>query len=219
MQSIIKKFILDKTQLLKIEELKLPEEAINEFDEMYQKYIEAGDGSYIPFQSKYPLFLFLNYVIENKNVLVHGSNNAFINDFEPRNSSLFNGKPIKAVFASTDGVWSLFFSVKNREGYVGSIRNLCLTVPTNKGIKRYYYFSVNNDVVGNSWTAGTIYFFPKHHFRQGGIRDEWVSEEKIRPLAKLSVTPNDFPFLDKVSIHRESESMAKTILKALFIKK
>lgn len=131
---------------------------------------------------------------------------------------VFNGKPIKAVFAASDGIWSLFFAVKNRKGYVGSIRNLYLTVPTNLGINRYYFFSMNNDGVGDIWTNGTIYFFSKHLFKQGGIRVEWVSEEKIRPLAKLSVTPNMFPFLDKVSIHSETGPMAKTILKALFIK-
>ncbi|MBT2738623.1 hypothetical protein [Bacillus sp. ISL-7] len=197
----------------------MPEQAIKEFDVMYKRYISTGDGNYIFYNSKYPLYLFLNYVIENKSVLVHGSNSYLIDNFEPRKSSLFNGKPINAIFAASDGVWSLFFAVKNRKGYVGSIRNLCLTVPTNKGIKRYYYFSTNNDDIRDIWTSGTIYFFSKHLFKKGGIRDEWVCEEKIRPLAKLSVTPNDFPFLEKVSIHRETESMAKTILKALFIKK
>lgn len=219
MHCLIKTFVLDKTKLLKIEELKLPEQAINEFDEMYEKYISTGDGNYFSYNSKYPLFLFLNYIIENKNVLVHGSNNSFIDDFEPRDSTLFNGKPIKAVFASSDGIWSLFFAVKNRKGYVGSIRNLCFTVPTIKGIKRYYFFSTNHDHVGETWTNGTIYIFSKDLFKQGGIRDEWVCEEKIRPLAKVSVTPNAFPLIDKVSIHRETDSLAKTILKALFMKK
>ncbi|RLQ94566.1 hypothetical protein [Falsibacillus albus] len=219
MQSLIKKFILDRTQLLKIEELKLPEQAINEFDELYSRLISTGDGNEITYNSSYPLFLFLNYVIENKNVLVHGSNRSSIDNFEPRDSSLFNGKPIKAIFASSDGVWSLFFAVINRKGYEGSIRNLCLTVPTNIGIKRYYYFSKNHHNAGDAWTNGTIYFFSTYHFKQGGIRDEWVCEEKIRPLAKLSVTPDDFPFLDKVSIHSETDSAVKTILKAIFIRK
>ncbi|MGM8215405.1 hypothetical protein ACLIA0_07495 [Bacillaceae bacterium W0354] len=213
----IKQFILDKTRLLKIEELNLPEQAIEEFDEMFIRYISSSDGSFFTYNSKYPLYMFLNYVIENKNVVVHGSNNSSISKFEPRNSSLFNGKPIKAVFASSDGVWSLFFAVQNRKGYVGSIRNLCLSITTNKGIKRYYYFSTNNNTP-KRWTNGTIYFFSKSLFKQGGIGDEWVCEKELEPLAKITVTPSDFPFLDKVRVHRETESAVKTIIKALLFK-
>ena len=212
-----KKFILDKTRLLKIEELKLPDQAIEEFDEMFTRYISSNNGSSFTYNSSYPLYMFLNYVIEKKGLVVHGSNNSSINLFEPKNSSLFNGKPIKAVFASSDGVWSLFFAVQNRKGYVGSIRNLCLSVTTNKGIKRYYYFSTNNDAP-NRWTDGTIYFFPKNLFKQGGIRDEWVCEKELKPLAKLNVTPSDFPFINQVRVHRETESHAKTIIKSLFLK-
>ncbi|MEC5424754.1 hypothetical protein QGM71_14805 [Virgibacillus sp. C22-A2] len=218
MLSPIKKFILDKTRLLKIEELKLSEEAIEEFDNMFIRSISSSDSSIFTYNSRYPLYMFLNYVIENKGVVVHGSNNSSINKFEPRNSSLFNGKPIKAVFASSDGVWSIFFAVQKRKGYVGSIRNLCLSITSNKGKKRYYYFSTNNNDAPNRWTDGTIYFFSKTLFKQGGIRDEWVCEKELKPLAKLSVTPSDFPFLDKVRVHRETESTVKTIIKAILFK-
>lgn len=163
--------------------------------------------------------MFLNYVIENKEIVVHGSNHSSINIFKPRKSTLFNGKPINAVFASSDGVWSLFFAVQNREGYVGSIRNLCLSITTKKGIKRYYYFSINNKEEPNCWTNGTIYFFWKSDFRQGGIKNEWVSEKEIKPLAKLNVSPIDFPLLQKVMNHKETDSTMKTILKALFTQK
>lgn len=192
---------------------------MNEFDELYNRNFSESDGNFITYDSKYPIYWFLNYVIENKSVLVHGSNNSSIDEFEPRKSSLFNGKPIKAVFASSDGVWSLFFAVKSRSGYRGSLRNLCLTANSNKSVKKYYYFSVNGDDLTSPWTDGTIYFFSKSFFKQGGVRDEWVCEGKVKPIAKLSVTPSDFPFLDKVSIHKETESMTKTLLKAFFIKK
>ncbi|WP_217587579.1 hypothetical protein [Lentibacillus saliphilus] len=217
MLNSIKKFILDRTRLLKLEELKLSEHAIEEFDEMFLRNISSNNGSIFTYNSRYPLYMFLNYVIEKKGLVVHGSNNSSINRFEPRNSSLFNGKPIKAVFASSDGVWSLFFAVVNRKGYVGSIRNLCLSVTTNKGKKRYYYFSTNNDAP-NRWTDGTIYFFSKTLFKQGGIKDEWVCETELEPLAKLTVTPSDFPFRDKVRVHKEAESTVKTIIKSLLLK-
>ncbi|MET0787116.1 MAG: hypothetical protein ABWY25_10455 [Paenisporosarcina sp.] len=129
-QNFIKVFILNRLYLLKIAELNLPQHMKNEFDDLYENFIATGEGNFISYNSDYPIHLFLNYIIENKNVLVHGSNNAMIIIFEPKESSLFNGKPVKAVFASTDGVWSLFFAVKSRSGYIGSLRNLCITTPT-----------------------------------------------------------------------------------------
>ncbi|WP_042222201.1 hypothetical protein [Oceanobacillus manasiensis] len=218
MLSTIKKLILDKTRLLKIEELNLSKQAIEEFDRLFLKHISSNNGSVFTYNSKYPLYMFLNYVIENKDVVVHGSNNSSINKFEPRNSTLFNGRPINAVFASSDGVWSLFFAVQNRKGYVGSIRNMCLSITSNKGIKRYYYFSTNNHKAPDCWTDGTIYFLSKSQFKQGGIKDEWVCEKELKPLAKLNVTSSDFPFLSKVRVHKENESTTKTIIKALFLK-
>ena len=136
----IKKFILDRTRLLKIEEMRLSEEAIEEFDEIFARLISSNHNSTFTYSSSYPLYMFLNYVIEKKGLVVHGSNHPSINLFEPKNSSLFNGKPIKAVFASSDGVWSLFFAVQNRRDYVGSIRNLCLSVNTTKGKKTLLLF-------------------------------------------------------------------------------
>lgn len=214
----IKGSIFDRTKLLKIEELHLPELAIKEFENMHNKYILSDHKNIFTYNGNYPLYMFLNYVLENKDIVIHGSNNSMICNFKPRNSSLFNGKPIKAVFASTDGIWSLFFAVQQRKDYVGSIRNLCLSVTSHKGKKRYYYFSTNH-MMPNRWTNGTIYFFPKRLFKQGGIGDEWVSENEVKPLAQLTVTPDDFPFLQKVSMHKESDSTTKTILKALFLKK
>ena len=218
-KNLAKQFILDRSHLLKIEELTLPEEVVQEFEDFYSNSVLTARGNFITYKSNYPLYQFLLYLNENKDILVHGSNNSMIDTFEPKDSTLFNGKPIKAVFASSDGVWSLFFAVKNRE-YNGSLRNLCLTVPTKKGIKRYYYFSVVHDEVENDvWMNGTIYILPKVHFKQGGIADEWVCEQKVEPLAKLSVVPGDFPFINQVSTHVETDSIIKTLLKAFLLRK
>ncbi|MFV8829921.1 hypothetical protein ACNSTQ_19395 [Alkalihalobacterium sp. APHAB7] len=60
---------------------------------------------------------------------------------------------------------------------------------------------------------------PKDQFKRGGIGDEWVCEQNVKPLAKLSVAPTDFPFLEEIRTHAETESIIKTILKALFFKR
>lgn len=215
----LKAYVFSKLFILKVPELDLSKEAIKEFDEIYNHSILDGQGESITYKSKYPKYLFLNYLIENKNVLVHGSNHPDITSFEPRDQTLFNGKPVKAVFAASDAVWSLYFAVINRNEYKGSLRNMCLTVPTKKGIQRFYYFSVNKDYKGECWTNGTMYILPKNSFQKGGIKDEWISETHVTPLAKIQVSPEDFPFLKKVSKHDEKDSAMKSIGKALFIKK
>lgn len=119
------------------------------------------------------------------------------------------------MFASSDGIWSMFFAVMNREEYVGSLRNACFTTPTRKGIKRYYYFSVNRDFSDPLWRDGTIYLLPKESFHTGGTKEEWICETEVRPLAKIPVAPNDFPFLNEVKWHKESDSIIKTLINVL----
>ncbi|WML50039.1 hypothetical protein RCG23_09425 [Neobacillus sp. PS3-34] len=214
---IFKTFILNCLNFLKIPELKLPKEAIEEFDTLYNDFVSEGKGDFFEYKSSYPKYLFLNYLIENKTVLVHGSNHSDIKIFEPRDSTLFTGKPVKAVFASSDGVWSMFFAVIKRSGYRGTIRNACFTNKTKNGIKRYYFFSVNEEYKNEPWTDGTIYILPKPFFKQGGVNDEWICEMEVKPLAKLSVTPKDFIFLDQVNYHNEKDSTIKTFVKAVVL--
>jgi hypothetical protein len=218
MNNFMMKMVLDKLHFLKIPELDLPPQVIQEFNKLYETHILNGEGQSIPYKSDYPKYLFLHYLIENKHVLVHGSNDSTIHKLIPKEQTLFDGKPVRAVFAASDGVWSLFFAVMNKKGYEGSVRNLCVTLSTKKGIKRYYYFSLNKKHEGKCWTDGTIYILPKDRFSQGGIKDEWICKSSIEPIAKLSVTPFDFPFLEKVRKHKETDSIIKTIASALLIK-
>jgi hypothetical protein len=214
---IWKLFIFKALHFLEVPELDLPPQAIEEFETIYRTYIAKGNGDFIHYTSSYPKYLFLHYLIEKKDVLVHGSNNENIEIFEPKEQTLFTGKPVKAVFAASDGIWSMFFAVINRSEYVGSLRNACFTLQTKKGMKRFYYFSVNEEFKGELWKDGCIYIMPKHFFKQGGIKDEWICETKVKPLAKLPVTRKDFPFLEKVKHHKETDSMLKIMMKALII--
>ncbi|MBU9721290.1 MULTISPECIES: hypothetical protein [Bacillaceae] len=214
----IKLLIFDRLHFLKETELNLSDGVMREFDEIYEQYVLNGNGSVLPFNSKQSKYLFLNYIIENKNVLVHGSNNSEIDRFEPREQLLANNKPVKAVFAASDSIWSMFFAVINKTE-LASIRNICLSIPTKKGIKRYYYFSVDKDFKGKLWRDGMIYILPNKSFKPGGVKDEWICESTVNPLAKVSVTPKDFPFQNKVHKHDQGEAVIKTIFKVVVLNK
>ncbi|WP_157950999.1 hypothetical protein [Peribacillus acanthi] len=171
MMNFIKSLLLNKLYFLKVQELDLTNQDIEEFNNIYDRLIHNGEGKEFSYDSIYPKYVFLNYIIENKDVLVLGSNHTDIKVFQPREQTLFNGKPTKAVFASSDALWSTFFAIINRSAYLGSLRNACLTNNTKRGIKRYYYFSLSNNFAGNRWVNGTIYFLPKPLFKRGGIKD------------------------------------------------
>ncbi|WP_062051396.1 hypothetical protein [Bacillus sp. JCM 19034] len=176
-------------------------------------YNQLCKGEYKRYSGPYPLHLLLHYLITEKELLVHGSNLSDITTFEPRRQTLFNGKPVTAVFASSDGIWSLFFAVVNRLEYEGSLKNLCILI----GDKRYYYFSLNRDWSGPLWREGTIYLLPRCSFTQGGAKAEWVSTVEVEPIVKLNVSPEDFIFRNQVKRHNEQEPHWRAVVKGLFL--
>src|SRR5262249_6908784 len=75
----------------------------------------------------------------------------------------------------------------------------------------YYFFSINGDALPHSpWRNGTIYLLPGDSFEQQprqlyrGFEIEpaqWASLTPVKPLAKLAVHPEDFPFLAQIVPH------------------
>ncbi|QGH35724.1 hypothetical protein GI584_17455 [Gracilibacillus salitolerans] len=212
----LKILFFNRLHFLKSSDRPLAPNVIEQFETIYEQYIVKDSGLWIDYDLDYPKHLFLQYLIKVKDVLVHGSNNPDIEIFEPRNQTLANNKPVKAVFAASDAIWSLYFAVINRSEYQGTLKNLCFSIPTKKEVKRYYYFSVNQDFQGEYWRNGTMYILPKSAFAQGGSREEWICQDKVKPLAKISVTPEEFPFLDQVRKHDENMAHVKVVLTALF---
>jgi hypothetical protein len=161
-----------------------------------------------------PKYKFLSYITQNHSILLHGSNNPAITLFEPRDQTLYNGIMTKAVFATKDPIWPIFYAVFNRGALKGSIRNGAFTT---NGKDRFHFYSLNKQTLeGAPWTTGTIYILPIDSFKhisKGIIQfDEWISEVPLAPIAKLQVTPNDFYFINKVGCHKETESIIKSWL-------
>ncbi|MFN2226058.1 MAG: hypothetical protein ACK2UY_07120, partial [Anaerolineae bacterium] len=146
-----------------------------------------------------------------------GSQRSDIDVLRPREQTDYSGRRITAVFGTRDAIWPLFFAVLNAQGYRGSVRNACWVVSRRGGEQRFYFFSVNREMVRPGlWAPGTIYILPGETFQMTDTAivrfDEWASTEPVRPLARLAVEPADFPFLDQVAAHREGESMLRSWL-------
>ena len=71
-----------------------------------------------------------------------------------------------------------------------------------------YQFSIDRDSLPQRpFTTGALYILPRESFRQiplwpgGPLSNEWASPTKVRPLARFTIEPEDFPFLDRIGGH------------------
>ena len=74
-------------------------------------------------------------------------------------------------------------------------------------MRKFYWFSPSEPMLrrSNAFCVGSVYILPRETFTPGDIPDEWMSEKPVLPLARLEVTPRDFPFLAKVGAHSDTE--------------
>jgi hypothetical protein len=191
-------------------DLSLNEEKTRAFDAMLASAL-ARNGV-IEYDAPYPKHEFLSYMVKYKKLLLHGSNNPNIKYMIPvrmlREADKTRFDNLDAVYATGDGIWPIFYAVANRKCPHFSVRTTCFRAADETGRERtHYYFSIDREMLkGQPWVDATIYLLPSDTFRQlrntlGEPLEEWASDESVSVLAKLPVTPADFPFLDAVRTH------------------
>lgn len=181
------------------------------FDRLYAEQVVPGAGSVIAYSVAAPRWQFLCWLADTKDVLLHGSGARDVKKFEPRQAhdvGEFGAR--RAVYAAGDGIWPMFFAIANRP-VVSSLVNACAHVIDGDRPGPYYYFSVNADALSaGAWRDGCVYVLPRATFEQEpdeqwhGCRvagTQWASPVAVRPLARLDVRPDDFPFLADVHGH------------------
>jgi hypothetical protein len=181
------------------------------FARLYRAAVAPGTGQPIAYTLAAPKWQFLCWLCETQDIVLHGSGNPGIAEFEPRQSNdieEFGNR--QAVYAASDGIWPIYFAVMDRDRYVRSLSNACFREVDAAGTRSepYYFFSINGDALPHQpWRQGTIYLLPRATFEQqpllalGGERFEvaqWASLVPVRPLARLAGGPDDFPFLSQI---------------------
>jgi hypothetical protein len=168
---------------------------------------------WIDYQLPYPKQEFLRYLIARRDVVLHGSGNGAIEVFAPTWQTDYFGRVRKAVFAASDGIWPMFFAMLDRSRYHGSIRNACYwDVDAVGDRQKCYAFSINAAFLERQpWREGSIYVLPRATFERvvdenGSPSEEWLSTREVTPLARLAVSPSDFPFLEDVEGHGDARS-------------
>ena len=176
--------------------------------------VKQGRGDVLPYDLAMPKWQFLSLLVDEAHVLLHGSGDPDVPEFRPRRPvDVDEFSSQHAVYAASDGVWPIYFAIVDRTR-VDSLLNACFTLLDGADggeHPRYYFFSIEQAALGSRpWRAGTVYVLPRRSFvpqppgRIGGhpVRvQQWASAEAVRPLARLSVGPADFPLLDSVLPH------------------
>jgi hypothetical protein len=178
------------------------------FDELLARTPEEGT---IEYALEQPKWWFLHHQIR-RGYLVHGSNEAAIDEFRTRQNLDAHQRPVEAVFASDDAIWPLYFAVVNRP-VAQSYINWCEHVTSRRlGSHSRYLFSIGSDPRDErSWTNGTIYLLPSATFRATPESRELVSERPVRPRARLPVAPGDFPLRSGTRGHGRGASVRSVV--------
>ena len=189
------------------------ERARSAFDELLDTTLRSGDCPTIPFTLPWSKWQFLCHLADHHDIALHGSGDPNIVLFEPRQSHDLNefGNQ-KAVYAASDGLWAMFFAIIDRDR-ITSITNACIRLTDETGALHgpFYVFSVSQSALPSQpWRTGTVYLLPRSTFTvQPPIAfgssqvhiAQLASLEPVQPLAKLTVTPADFPFLAQIRGH------------------
>lgn len=183
------------------------------FDALLETTLGAGRCPAIEFALPWAKWQFLCHIADHRAIALHGSGESNIDLFEPRQSDDLNefGNQ-KAVYAAADGLWAMFFAIVDRER-VGSITNACIRLADETGALHgpYYVFSVSQSALaGRPWRTGWVYLLPRRAFATqppipfGSYQvhvAQLASYAPVEPLAKLMITPEDFPFLKHIRGH------------------
>jgi hypothetical protein len=183
--------------------------------------VERSDGEWITWDLPWPRHRFVEWLTQRRLVIFHGSPLADIETFVPRRGSIelfdHGGRGNRgAVYGTPYGLWSMWFAVIDRSKLEGSIRNGVFNFESAGGeTLDVYNFSVHHEHLDKEiWRTGTLYLLPPDTFEAipfypgGPPSNEWASTVELRPIARLEIRPEDFPFLDRVGGHDDSELIA-----------
>jgi hypothetical protein len=161
--------------------------------------LATPDGCEVAYDLPYPKWWFLHRLV-HRGFVLHGSNERDIAEFRTvPNFDAHNERRVDAVFATDDAIWPLYFAVVNRP-VARSYINWC-EHPGNDTSR--YLFSIGSDPrVAESWTTGTVYILPNDTFEPTPGSRELTSLVPVRPRARLTVEPDDFPFRTRTRGHR-----------------
>ena len=153
---------------------------------------------------------FLRSLADRRRIAFHGTGDARIERFEPREPVDFApfGQQ-RAVFATSDPIWAMFYAIVDRRRHRLTLNNGCLVLEDTG--EAYYYFSVSRKALPQRpWRTGYLYLLPADSFVEQPGGDyaghrarvpQLASPVPVMPFARLRVAPRSFPFLEQIRGH------------------
>jgi hypothetical protein len=174
------------------------------FEELIKK-ARGGSGVIEASACPYPAHELLTYLAVEHELLLHGSNHTALDVLEPRPARDY-ATELRAVIASDDAIWPIFYAVVPRRQVEG-VFTACTHLGRPPRLRRFYMFVVfhANPDARIPWTQGAVYALPRTGFRREW-GNEWVSPEPVRPLLRVLVGPEDFPLADAVLVVSPGET-------------
>jgi len=159
---------------------------------------------------------FLRWLGETRGVVFHGSqrNDLVELSTERRSRDATEWGNQQAVYASSNPVWAIYFAVLRRDNGWRGTRNGSMGIAG----RRFYFFVHNRGSQSpERFGPGSLYILPLDSF----VAEQWlvdtahlVSHVPVRPLARIDVTPEDFPFRDRIGYYRAREPIWISLLRA-----
>lgn len=114
----------------------------------------------------------------------------------------------KQIFCSPDGIWAMWFAILDKSR-IHVTENGCVRIGNGKRRIKYYHFELPFDNrKAPPFVNGMLYIaqakdFPERHAIPfldlfNAEFEEWGSANPVMPLVRIPVSPDDFPYLDKV---------------------
>jgi hypothetical protein len=186
------------------------------FDDLWRS---TPPGDLIDYRLPHPKWEFLTHICKANELVLHGSQRQDIEIIKPqqaRDKRDFSNQ--RAVYATTDGIWVVFFAIIDRKQYSKlSLFNSCFQVclGSDQLSEPYYFFSITQSVkLQQPWCPGMVYILPRHGFSRepkqkvSGVEvifPHWISDQPAQPAARIVVTPQDFPFMDQIHGHDDEK--------------
>jgi hypothetical protein len=189
--------------------------------EEFLSALQAGDPSRTLDCGDVTPWKFLCGIADRRRFAFHGTGDPNIESFEPRQPidyAPFGDQ--KAVFATSDPIWAMFYAIVDRDRHDTTINNGCVSLLDANGNPGppHYYFSVGRAALRQRpWRTGYVYLLPAEGFVEqepgpfaGGVArvPQLASPITVKPVARVQVSPGDFPFLAQIRGH-DDERLAE----------
>ena len=179
----------------------------------------AGEAVVVP----EPRLDFLRWLAQSRPVVFHGSPRDDLSELsterKSRDTTTWGNQ--QAVYASTDPVWAIYFACLRRDGGWTGTKNGSMGRAGGPLYPRRYFFAHNRGSASpDRFGPGSLYLLSPSGFVAdeplAGVIDtaHLVSREPVTPLARIDVTPADFPFAERIRYYRAGEPNWISLLRA-----